>query len=285
MLGLIVRGVFLVGILTWYSTSVWKIIDGYFRDQFRSYLEEEYRKNPRMRTDVQSGSADNSEPSLTDSTTAPPREILEAAETAARAVEAAENDSTSGTSDEERMTGGTSENEANAGGSADKNAFLGTVAESRPAERRKLLPESGQKDSRQLINDDDRDLEEKERGRRSVSQASKGTARKTKRGRRLPVPRDISRERPELPKRRNVRTVTFTERDFKSVIRDYVSNDDFWEFEEDADEKEPLEGILVSELPFKPRADIGDLDRVTEDEYCPLSLEDEASCGETFKWP
>ena len=286
MLGLIVRGVFLVGILTWYSTSVWKMIDGYFRDQFRSYLEEEYRKNPRMRTDVQSGSADHSEPSLTDTTTEPPREILEAAETAARAVEAAENDSTSVTSDESLMTGGTSENEAVAEGSADKNAFQGTVAESGPAERRKLLPESRQKDPRRLINDDDRDLEGNERGRRSVSQASKGTARGTKRGRRrLPVSRDISRERPELPKRRNVRTVTFTERDFKSVIRDYVSNDDFWEFEEDADEKEPLEGILVSELPFKPRADIGDLDRVTADEYCPLSLDDEASCDETFKWP
>lgn len=280
MLGLIVRGVFLVGILSWYSISVWKMIDGYFRDQFRSYLEEEYRKNPRMRTDVQSGSADKSEPSLTDSTTEPPREILEAAETAARAVEAAENDSTLATSDEGRTTGGTSGNGAVAGGSADKNAFLGTVAESWPAERRKLA-ESGPEDSRQLINDDDRDLEENERGRRSVSQASKGTTR----GRRLPVPRDISRESPELPKRRNVRTVTFTERDFKSVIRDYVSNDDFWEFEEDADEKEPLEGILVSELPFKPRADIGDLDRVTADEYCPLSLEDEASCDETFKWP
>ncbi|KAK1135168.1 hypothetical protein K0M31_007940 [Melipona bicolor] len=279
MLGLIVRGLFLVGILTWYSTSVWKMIDGYFRDQFRSYLEEEYRKNPRMRSDVQSGSADKSGPSLADPTTEPPREILEAAETAARAVDAAENDSAAGTSDEARMTGGTSENEAVALVSTDKNAFLGTVAE------RRKLSESGQEDSRQLINDDDRDLEENERGRRSVSQASKGTARETKGGRGLPVPRDISRESPELPKRRNVRTVTFTERDFKSVIRDYVSNDDFWEFEEDADEKEPLEGILVSELPFKPRADIGDLDRVTADEYCPLSLEDEASCDETFKWP
>ena len=269
------------------------MIDGYFRDQFRSYLEEEYRKNPRMKTDLQSGSTDKNDSSLidapqTDSTTEPPREILEAVKTAARAVETAENDSSAETSGETRMTGGTSENEAAAGGSADKNAFLGTVAESGPAERRKL-PESGQEDSRQPINHDDRDLErrdENERGRRSVSRASKGTTKGRKRGRRLPVvPRDISREGPELSKRRNVKTVTFTERDFKSVIRDYVSNDDFWEFEEDADEKEPQEGILVSELPFKPRADIGDLDRVTADEYCPLSLEDEASCDETFKWP
>lgn len=286
MLGLIFRGVFLIGILTWYSTSVWKMIDSYFRDQFRSYLEEEYRKNPRMRSDVQVDSVDKTNSAVTtphpDPTVEPSREILEAVETIARAVEAAENDSVE-TNGEPQVTGGTSENEAAAGGSTDKNAFLGTVAESE-LERRKST--ENEQDSRQPINHDDRDLERRENDdrHRSVSRVSKSTVKRIKYDRKLAMSRDILREK-QLPKRRNVKTITFSEKDFKSVIGNHVSNDDFWEFEEDADEKEPLEGILVSELPFKPRADIGDLDRVTADEYCPLSLEDEASCDETFKWP
>nr|XP_033188183.1 uncharacterized protein LOC117155848 [Bombus vancouverensis nearcticus] len=286
MLGLIFRGVFLIGILTWYSTSVWKMIDSYFRDQFRSYLEEEYRKNPRMRSDVQADSVDKTNSKVTtphpDPPVEPSREILEAVETIARAVEAAENDSVE-TNGEPQVTGGTSENEAAAGGSTDKNAFLGTVAESE-LERRKST--ENEQDSRQPINHDDRDLERRENDdrHRSVSRVSKSTVKRIKYDRKLAMSRDILRKK-QLPKRRNVKTITFSEKDFKSVIGNHVSNDDFWEFEEDADEKEPLEGILVSELPFKPRADIGDLDRVTADEYCPLSLEDEASCDETFKWP
>lgn len=286
MLGLIFRGVFLIGILTWYSTSVWKMIDSYFRDQFRSYLEEEYRKNPRMRSDIQADSVDKTDSAVTtphpDPTVEPSRESLEAVETITRAVEAAENDSVE-TNGEPQVTGGTSENEAAAGGSTDKNAFLGTVAESE-LERRKST--ENEQDSRQPINHDDHDLERHENDdrHRSVSQVSKSTVKRIRYDRKLAMSRDILREK-QLPKRRNVKTITFSEKDFKSVISNHVSNDDFWEFEEDADEKEPLEGILVSELPFKPRADIGDLDRVTADEYCPLSLEDEASCDETFKWP
>ncbi|OAD55300.1 hypothetical protein WN48_05175 [Eufriesea mexicana] len=284
MLGLIVRGIFLIGVLTWYSTSVWKMIDGYFRDQFRSYLEEEYRKNPRMRSDV-ADAVGKAVPGATtprpDATLAPPRQILEAAETVSRAVEAAENVSV-GTSDGTRVTGGTSENEA-AGESTDKNAFLGTVAESGLESRKSS---ENEQDSRQPINHDGRDLERRENDdhHRSVSAVSKSPPKRNKYDRRQRAPRDISREN-QSPRRRNVKTITLTERDFKSVIRDQVSNDDFWEFEEDADQKEPIEGILVSQLPYKPRADIGDLDRVTAEEYCPLNLEDEASCDQTYKWP
>ncbi|KOC59544.1 hypothetical protein WH47_09066 [Habropoda laboriosa] len=290
MLALLVRGVFLIGILTWYSTSVWKMIDGYFRDQVRSYLEEEYRKNPRMKSDVHGDSVDNVDPVLATprpEATVAPREIPQVTETEARTVEAADNDTTSvvgETNEELLVTGGTSENE-DAGGSTDKNAFLGTVAES-GLESRKSSEENVE-NSRETINqEDDRDLERRgnDHCHRSVSQESKSSRKRIKYERRpTAVPRDISREN-QLPRRRNVRTIVLTERDFKSVTKNHVSDDEFWEFEEDACEKEPLEGIPVSQLPFKPRADIGDLDRVTADEYCPLTLEDEASCGQTFTW-
>ncbi|XP_043252858.1 uncharacterized protein LOC122397639 [Colletes gigas] len=287
MLGLIFRGVFLIGILTWYSTNVWKLIDSYFRDQFRSYLEEEYRKNPRMKSDVQGVSVDKIDPVPVESpqtTVEPPRDVTEVFQPEACTVEAAENDSAIVEPNrEEDVTGGTSENKA-AGGSTDKNAFLGTTAESELESRKSTDDEQ---ESRRPINHDDRDLEEAEKkkeDRRSVSAVSKNTRKRAKRDKKPTVSRDISRDN-RSPRTRNVKTITLTETDFMSATINDESNDDFWEFEEDAVEKEPLEGILISELPFKPRADIGHLERVTADEYCPLTLEDEATCGDTAKWP
>nr|XP_034187674.1 uncharacterized protein LOC117607737 [Osmia lignaria] len=277
MLGMIFRGIFLIGILTWYSTNVWKMIDGYFRDQFRSYLEEEYRKNPRMKSDLQGHLADKTIPVVTttkpETTVAPAPEIIETEHVDTPAVEVAENDSAI---ENKEVTGGTSENET-AGGFTDKNAFLGTATESL-VESRKWS--ENEKESQQVINYEDRGLEHRENDddHRSVSQKSESPRKRIKYDKQLIVPRDILR-------RRNVKTVILTEKDFRSVRKNRrVSNDDFWEFDEDADKNEPVEGILVSELPFKPKVDIGNLVRVTADEYCPLTLEDEASCGETFKW-
>ncbi|XP_076628760.1 uncharacterized protein LOC143345484 [Colletes latitarsis] len=287
MLGLIFRGVFLIGILTWYSTSVWKLIDSYFRDQFRNYLEEEYRKNPRMKSDVQGVSVDKIDPVPVESpqtTVEPPRDVPEVFQPEVCTVEAAENDSAIVEPNREKdVTGGTSENKA-VGGSTDKNAFLGTTAESELESRKSTDDEQ---ESRRPINHDDRDLEaavKKKEDRRSVSAVSKNTRKRAKRDKKPTVSRDISRDN-RSPRTRNVKTITLTETDFMSATINDASNDDFWEFEEDAVEKEPLEGILVSELPFKPRADIGHLERVTADEYCPLTLEDEATCGDTAKWP
>ncbi|XP_076389539.1 uncharacterized protein LOC105663558 [Megachile rotundata] len=278
MLGMILRGVFLIGILTWYSTSVWKMIDGYFRDQFRSYLEEEYKKNPRMKTDVQGNLADKTIPVVTtpqpETTVAPQREIEEANHVDTCAVEVAENDSALVN---ENVTGGTSENET-AVGFIDKNAFLGTATEAL-VESRKWS--ENEQESRQLINYKDRDLKQLENrdDHQSVSQMSESPRKRIKYDRKPTIPRNI-------PKKRKVKTIILTEKDFKSVRKNRrVSDDDFWEFDEDADKKESVEGILVSELPFKPRLDIRDLERVTADEYCPLTLEDETSCDETFKWP
>ena len=277
MLGMIFRGIFLIGILTWYSTNVWKMIDGYFRDQFRSYLEEEYRKNPRMKSDLQGHLADKTIPVVTtpqpETTVAPAPEIIETENVDTPAVEVAENDSAIENKD---VTGGTSENET-AGGFTDKNAFLGTATESLVKSRKWS---ENEQESQQVINYENRGLEHRENDddHQSVSHKSESPRKRIKYDKQLIVPRDILRKR-------NVKTVILTEKDFRSVRKNRrVSNDDFWEFDEDADKKEPVEGILVSELPFKPKVDIGNLVRVTADEYCPLTLEDEASCGETFKW-
>ncbi|XP_076656099.1 uncharacterized protein LOC143360832 [Halictus rubicundus] len=302
MLGMLFRGVFLIGVLTWYSTNVWKLIDGYFRDQFRNYLEEEYRKNPRIKSDLQTAAAavtataGKVDPVATakeaePTTVAPSRSILETCESTGCPVEIAANDSTASsqgrerdTAREEEVTGGTSENEA-AGGSTDKNAFLGTIAESKLENRKSPGNDQESLDSRSEAthrndDDDDRDLRQKRReDRRSSAKRKNG-----KTNARSATPRDIPPREAGTPKKRTVKTITLTERDFVSV-KD-TSNDDFWEFEEDADRREPLQGVLVSQLPFRPRIDgVADLERVTADEYCPLTLEDETSCGETVKWP
>lgn len=301
MLGMLFRGVFLIGVLGWYSTNVWKLIDGYFRDQFRNYLEEEYRKNPRMKADLQAaataGKADPIAAVLeaeaeAESTVALSREILETCERSGCPVETAANDSAPSRREErkpapEEVTGGgTSENGA-ASDSIDKNAFLGTTAESKletgkssdrdresPAVRSNAIRRGEEHDPR---------WKKRSEHRRSSVKRTKGRSRLASPGN-VPSKDDVLPREAEAPRKRTVKTITLTKKDFVSVQD--ASNDDFWEFEEDADEREPLEGILVSQLPFKPTIDgIGDLERVTADEYCPLTLEDEASCGETVKWP
>ncbi|XP_050466073.1 uncharacterized protein LOC126859126 isoform X2 [Cataglyphis hispanica] len=92
----------------------------------------------------------------------------------------------------------------------------------------------------------------------------------------------ISRKK---PKKRRVNTIVLTNADFSGARIRNDANDDFSEFEEEDGKRVREEEILISELPYKPKADIGDLDRVTAEEFCPLTLEDEASCGETTTWP
>lgn len=48
----IFRGGFLIIILLWYSSHVWRAMDQYFRDEFKKYLEEEYKKNKHLKDDV-----------------------------------------------------------------------------------------------------------------------------------------------------------------------------------------------------------------------------------------
>jgi hypothetical protein len=46
------RGVFLFLILLWYSVSVWHVMDGYFRDEFKKYLQKEYEQNKHLKADT-----------------------------------------------------------------------------------------------------------------------------------------------------------------------------------------------------------------------------------------
>ncbi|KYN05668.1 PREDICTED: uncharacterized protein LOC108771497 [Cyphomyrmex costatus] len=301
MLVFIIRGVFLLSVLGWYSATVWKVIDGYFQDQFRVYLQEEYRKHPRIKADFEStGAVDKkpapsvlpAEPSLShgivetyDSNAVCPADIADACP---RAI-------VSSGKPEEAVAGGTSEIAAAVGaGTTDKNAFPTNTARS-AQESRKPPSNSDTRDKGRrpgVINQNDGRKEDAIEG--SVLPPSMSSLRIEKlRRRRLDkrglsrvskeVSREISREK---PKNRRVNTLVLTDIDFTTAKTGDDEDDDFSEFEEEEkDGRSYKKGILVSELPFKPKADIGDLDRVTAEEFCPLTLEDEASCEETTTWP
>lgn len=49
MLGLLLRGFFLLGIISVYSTGVWKFINEYFLGEFKTYLGEEFKRNKHLK--------------------------------------------------------------------------------------------------------------------------------------------------------------------------------------------------------------------------------------------
>jgi hypothetical protein len=49
---LLFRGFFLMGIISWYSMNVWNFIDGYFRNEYKRYLDDEVKRHPHLRPDV-----------------------------------------------------------------------------------------------------------------------------------------------------------------------------------------------------------------------------------------
>jgi hypothetical protein len=51
MIGLLLRGCFLLGIVSWYSQSVWKFIDGYFRYEYKKYLTHEFKRNKHLQVE------------------------------------------------------------------------------------------------------------------------------------------------------------------------------------------------------------------------------------------
>jgi len=302
MLAFVVRGVILFGVLSWYSATVWRVIDGYFQDQFRAYLRDEYRQHPRMRADIES--ARNVDkglvPDALPAEPSPSRGIEEiyapdAATRRARTTTTTKMTTPADIADacraaigrkpEKQVAGGTSENAVAV--CADKNAFSESAVRSALLQSRKP-PRSGVHGEVQqpgTINQDaDREQGTTEgrsevvlalspRSWRGGSQGDSGT-----RG----VPSGMSQQR--MSWKRGAHAVV--RQDFAGARTD---SDDFSEFEEEEEEEEDREflkeEILVSELPFKPRADIGDLARVTAKEFCPLTPDDEASCEEITTWP
>lgn len=53
MIGLVVRGFFLVGIISWYSAGVWKFIDEYFLNEYKTYLSREFKRNKHLQLGLQ----------------------------------------------------------------------------------------------------------------------------------------------------------------------------------------------------------------------------------------
>lgn len=188
----------------------------------------------------------------------------------------------------ERMTGGSSENAAVAAGrSTDKNAFPEYAARSTMPRSRKLRSGSDTHEKRRLlgaINQDGGHERKAIEGNDGVPASSSASASRPERPRRRldrKRSKEISREMlREKSAKRRVNAIILTDADFVGAKAD---SDDFSEFEkvEERNQRVPKKGVLVSELSFKPRADIGGLDRVTTEEFCPLTLEDVASCGET----
>jgi len=302
MLAFAVRGVVLLGVLSWYSAIVWRMIDGYFKDQFRVYLQEEYRKYPRMKADIDGVEAVDkgfTSPSGLPAESSLGRSIAEPSDSDAVCpvdiADTCQRTIASNGKPKEAVAGGTSENVIAVGaGSTDKNAFPENAAQ--PALKSRKLPSSSDahdEERRPGVIHQDGDREERAVGGSEIDDgvlASSPRRRSEKPRRRLgktglsgaskEVPRDISRRK---PRKRRVNTIVLTDADFIDARAD--SDDDFSEFEEEEEgEKILKKGILISELPFKPKADIGGLDRVTAEEFCPLTLEDEASCGETTTW-
>jgi len=299
MLAFAVRGVVLLGVLSWYSAIVWRMIDGYFKDQFRVYLQEEYRKYPRMRADVESveavdkgfavpsGLPAESSLSITESPDPDAVRPVDIADTCQRTTAL-------NVKPKVAVAGGTSENTVAVGaGSTDKNAFPENAAQ--PALESRKLPSGSDaydEERRPGVIHQDGDREERAVGGSEIGDGVLASSpRRPEKPRRClgkrglssaskEAPRDMSRRK--LRKRR-VNTIVLTDVDFVDARAD--SDDDFSEFEEEeGGEKILKEGILISELPYKPKADIGGLDRVTAEEFCPLTLEDETSCGETTTW-
>ncbi|KAH0552119.1 uncharacterized protein LOC123270619 [Cotesia glomerata] len=208
MLAFAIRGFVLLSVIGWYSNSVWKMIDGYFRDKFNKYLREEYQKYPQMKKDVQ----------LTE------REINEIVETA---------------------------------GNIDRK------------HREELLKE----------NSENNNFKEEFNLNSKTKDVFKFNNKDGKKDR-----VEVKSSKENLKKKKLK---------FKNSSRDkvrgeiYNADDDFSEFESDDDKKTKFKGIRVSSLAFKPKADIGSLDIVSEDEFCPISLNDydEETCRETKVWP
>lgn len=252
MLAAFFRNAFLIGILAWYSLSVWKMIDGYFRDQFASYLHEEYRKNPRMKSDVRDMNVVDKEELV----------VTEVETALDKMVELEPEDYSEDNSDADKKV------EASVESRLEEIRMVENVTE------KKLEIEKNFTNEEQI--------QEKPNNHKLKTEEPKNEETILVKKKKL----TLKRKEEEVPKKvikKRVKTITFKEEDFLSVKkrRGMIERDeDFWEFDEDQEE-----GIPISQLPYKPRLDVGRLERITADEYCPLTLEDELSCGETTEWP
>lgn len=264
MFAFVFRGFFLVGVLSWYSTSVWNMIDVYFKNRFDSYLRAEYDKNPHMLADLKAyrAAAGKETP---DAPMAEPEEHLN------EVLQACSVDLCPVTGHEDDLGKGKPS-------AASKEAS--SVGLVKPETTTSITIVTGAEEGSVKV----------EASPEAISGRSKNDSKKKKskkKTRRSQVADAVKVEEEKTTKKR-LKTITLTKRDFDST-RIKVTPQDFAEFDRDEeahqDEEEEADTILVSELPFKPKADIGNLKRVSPDEFCPVTLDEEFSCEETERWP
>jgi hypothetical protein len=96
--------------------------------------------------------------------------------------------------------------------------------------------------------------------------------------------------------RQGMHAITFTDESFNSVTRKrrVTEDEDDWDFAEfhEEDKRVPRDeeedagaGFSLADLPYKPLIDVYDLQRLSQEEFCPLTLDDDSSCEETRSWP
>ncbi|XP_053597802.1 uncharacterized protein LOC103575104 [Microplitis demolitor] len=205
MLAVAIRGVVLLIVIGWYSNSVWKMIDGYFKDKFEKYLRDEYKRFPQMKKDVQEKLTEKQINEIVDS----------------------------------------------------------TIIDSKNKPKEKPLILNSNVDEINKI--------------KSVNLGNEENF-KSKDELRLKPIKEINKKKKS--KFKNLHSI--------DKIRAENDENDFSEFESDGDKREiKLKGIRVASLSFKPKADIGSLDIISEDEFCPINLDnyDEETCGEIKVWP
>lgn len=54
MFGYLIKGFFFLGLISWYSSGVFKLINDYFRYEYKAYLTEEMKRNKNLRLSPES---------------------------------------------------------------------------------------------------------------------------------------------------------------------------------------------------------------------------------------
>ncbi|XP_008216686.1 probable serine/threonine-protein kinase kinX [Nasonia vitripennis] len=358
MLALLLRGFFLLTVVGWYSTSLWKMIDGYFKGQFQRYLEEEYQRNPKMRQDVRTGfndAADKSASPVTEEL----QQVLRSCSTELAAEEVGCTVGEAELAKRSEESGTTPAADAFAAGAAaeieeeerDEVEMIVPEAEKevdgleelafreKPARERDAEPpdeeavilqatienesvdnlmvyieeiEARQPGLREDRNEQEYQQQQQQQHRKQHQ--SQRRSQRQKKEQQCPKPgkkRKFS-GRPQIGAKSEKATskknrhgpLTLTDEDFERVSRKkyrYTDEEgnivdrDFSEFDDenswtsdgfdDEDEEDKRKRIPLADLPYKPAVDVYDLDRLSEEEFCPLTLDDDPTCEETRPWP
>ncbi|CAB0038249.1 unnamed protein product [Trichogramma brassicae] len=355
MLGVLFRGVFFLGVIGWYSSSLWRMIDGYFKDQFQRYLEEEYRRNPKMRDNV---AINNVIPAAADKLENPPPIDTDDARLVAESLQdtcSSDGDKCQADTVEPRRESRSSssslagelvavaENEVarpveqseflreeeDRGGSGNSGAghddddvtttAATTTSEPLPLDRIDEQTFSSRAAADVAVDDDNiEEINIEVSSGRVAIEESKPREEKATKAAAAVVPKPAARKRrkssarsptsigakpatSKVGKKRKIKLLSLTNEDFerareqrrrkyKRFNEQEEEEEDFSEFDDsywddDHREQEEQTGVLVLDLPFKPAIDIYDLERLPEDEFCPLTLEDDPTCEETRSWP